>query len=69
MLKNWIIRKRTLQGQLENSGKVPPTPPPETFTNTVGKVIEILQEKLPLMLEKLTFVFHHNFYPKPKVDP
>ena len=20
------------------------------------------------MLEKLTFVFHHNFYPKPKVD-
>ena len=27
----------------------------------------ILYDKLPPMPEKSAFMFHHNFYPKPKV--
>ena len=30
--------------------------------------MEILHGKLPPMSENSAFMFHHNFYPKPKVD-
>ena len=36
--------------------------------DTVMEVTEISHEKLPPMPEKSAFMFHHNFYPKPKVD-
>ena len=29
--------------------------------------MEISLKKLPLMSDKAAFLFHHNFYPKPKI--
>ena len=34
----------------------------------VKEVTEKSFEKLQPMLEKLAFMFHHNFYPRPKID-
>ena len=34
----------------------------------IGEVNEISHEKLPPMSENSTFMFHHNFCPKPKTD-
>ena len=39
-----------------------------TSTVAIEDVIEISHDKLPSMPEKSAFMFHHNFYPKPKVD-
>ena len=33
----------------------------------VREIAEVSQDKLPPMPEKSAFMFHHNFYPKPKV--
>ena len=41
---------------------------PKTSTVTVREVIEISHEKFLSMPEQLAFIFHHNFYPKPKVN-
>ena len=38
------------------------------YKDDTAKVTEILHEKLPPMLKKSAFMFHHAFYPKPKVD-
>ena len=54
--------------QLENSGKMIEKQSPSTSTDTVGEVMEILHDKLPPMPKKLAFMFHHNFYPKLRVD-
>ena len=32
------------------------------------EVSKISQDKLPPIPEKSAFMFHHNFYPKPKID-
>ena len=36
--------------------------------NDTAELTEIPHEKLPPMSEKSTFMFHHSFYPKPKID-
>ena len=41
---------------------------PRTSINTVEEFMEISHDKLPQMPEKSIFMFHHNFYPRPKVD-
>ena len=33
----------------------------------IGEMCEVSQDKVPSMPEKTSFIFHHNFYPKPKV--
>ena len=34
----------------------------------IREVSKISQDKLPPMSEKSAFTFHHNLYPKPKID-
>ena len=34
----------------------------------IMEVSEISQDKLPPKPEESIFLFHHNFYPKPKID-
>ena len=41
---------------------------PTPSFNTVGEVTERSHEELLPMPEKSAFIFHHNFYPKPKID-
>ena len=41
--------------------------PPKQLKNS-WKTIKQVRNKLPRMSEKSTFMFNHNFYPKPKVD-
>ena len=66
MLRNLITRKLTSEKSKIQGKSIKHNP--QTSTVTIGEVIEISHEKLPLMPEKLAFVFHHNFYLRPKVD-
>ena len=43
-------------------------PPSIQHIYAVNKVTKISHEKLPPVLEGSAFMFHHNFYPKPKID-
>ena len=52
----------------ENVGKMTEIPPSIQCFEAVKEVTEISHEKLPPILEKSAFMFHHNFYPKPKID-
>ena len=41
---------------------------PTPSFDTVREVTETSHEKLPPMPKVTAFMFHHNFYPKPKLD-
>ena len=43
-------------------------PPSIQNFDAVKEVTDISHAKLPPMPKKSAFMFHHNFYPKPKVD-
>ena len=59
------IKKMTI-GYIKDSEYI--EKPKTDKEKNIRDVSKIYQDKLPPMPEKSTFTFHHNFYPKPKLD-
>ena len=60
----WKKIPRATQNSRENDWNTTP----RTSSDTVGQVMEISHDKLPPMPKKSASMFHHNFYPKWKID-
>ena len=67
MLRNQITWKDP-QEYLKNSGRTLKTHTPRTSIVTVEEDMEMLHDKLSPVPERSAYMFHHNFYPKSKVD-
>ena len=54
--------------QIRKCRKITKIPPSIQHSDAVKEVAETSHGPLPPMPRKSAFIFHHNFYPKSKID-